>query len=548
MSNNKRSVVDSRLRYRKSEDQRRRLAERDRDDDLMMAIVSDLAGSMSRYRLTPDRLVQVISDADAGDPREQAALFATILEKEPALAAHLQTRRLAVLSKPWRVQSETQPDLADQITKELSRAGMQKAMSWLLDAIGFGYAGVVVDWLPGGAGVTGFQPVSSDRWLFDEGGNPALTGADGRPIPLCDMHPAQVIYMVNDFKTGLPCRTGLLRTLLWTHLFKNSAWRDWNRFLERFGMPFLLGKIPSGDFNDAQKRMELMRSLMSVRSGGSGIGTIETQMDMLNGGSGGNNDAYERHQRYSDEIMTLVVLGQLASSDRGSGLSQGGMQEEVRQDILEADCAMLMEVVQNRLVDWLCRLRHGLEDTDDMRFVIDCKKAEDLNTRADRDEKIARAAGCKLKREYVINTYGVELEEREEAPPLPQPGAAFMPRQGFSDSPGLPGTTRVESRDRIISRVSLAALGRLVDEDALAAWKVPIETAAGKAFGDLDPEDPDLVEKFKARGPAFMASLPGLMDQFDTRAFEDALQGAMLAAFLNGVLPVSFWTRGAPAK
>ena len=43
MSNNKRSVVDSRLRYRKSEDQRRRLAEMDRDDDLMMAIVSDLA-------------------------------------------------------------------------------------------------------------------------------------------------------------------------------------------------------------------------------------------------------------------------------------------------------------------------------------------------------------------------------------------------------------------------------------------------------------------------------------------------------------------------
>ena len=537
MSNNKRSVVDSRLRYRKSEDQRRRLAERDRDDDLMMAIVSDLAGSMSRYRLTPDRLVQVISDADAGDPREQAALFATILEKEPALAAHLQTRRLAVLSKPWRVQSETQPDLADQITKELSRAGMQKAMSWLLDAIGFGYAGVVVDWLPGGAGVTGFQPVSSDRWLFDEGGNPALTGADGRPIPLCDMHPAQVIYMVNDFKTGLPCRTGLLRTLLWTHLFKNSAWRDWNRFLERFGMPFLLGKIPSGDFNDAQKRMELMRSLMSVRSGGSGIGTIETQMDMLNGGSGGNNDAYERHQRYSDEIMTLVVLGQLASSDRGSGLSQGGMQEEVRQDILEADCAMLTEVVQNRLVDWLCRLRHGLEDTDDMRFVIDCKKAEDLNTRADRDEKIARAAGCKLKRDYVMSTYGVELEEPEPEPVMPPLGrmpGAFPQQRAFSDEGDA-----AKAGDKLI----LATLGRLVDEEALAAWRVPIDTAIRKAFGDLDPEAPDLVVKFRERAPAFLASLPGLMDAFDTRAFEDALQGAMLAGFLNGALPPAAWKR-----
>ena len=97
-------------------------------------------------------------------------------------------------------------------------------------------------------------------------------------------------------------------------------------------------------------------------------------------------------------------------------------------------------------------------------------------------------------------------------------------------------------------RLIRATLGRMVDEDALAAWRLPIDAAIRKAFGDLDPADPELVAKFRERGPAFLASLPGVMDQFDARAFEDALQGALLAGFLNGALPVGFWRRRGAAK
>jgi hypothetical protein len=250
--------------------------------------------------------------------------------------------------------------------------------------------------------------------------------------------------------------------------------------------------------------------------------------------------------------MTLTVLGQLASSDRGSGLSQGGMQEEVRQDLLEADCAMLSEVVQNRLVDWLCRLRYGLDDTSDMRFVIDCQKAEDLNVRADRDEKIARAAGCKLKRDYVAEVYGVDLEEPEPEPamiPGAPPAGKKAGDEDIDDDIDDDGQTAMTDEGRKVAkagdRLIRATLARMVDEDALAAWRLPIDAAIRKAFGDLDPADPELVVKFRERGPAFLASLPGVMDQFDARAFDDALQGALLAGALNSALPVGFWRRRA---
>ena len=113
----------TRLRYSQA-DRKRGLSNAGRSDDLLLSIISDYQEA-SKYRLTPSRLVQIIADADAGDPREQAALFPTLLEKEPLLAAHLNTRRLAVLSKPWRVQSEKQPERAEEITDALSRAGLQ---------------------------------------------------------------------------------------------------------------------------------------------------------------------------------------------------------------------------------------------------------------------------------------------------------------------------------------------------------------------------------------------------------------------------------------
>jgi hypothetical protein len=181
--------------------------------------------------------------------------------------------------------------------------------------------------------------------------------------------------------------------------------------------------------------------------------------------------------------------------------------------------------------------------------VIDCQKAEDLNVRADRDEKIARAAGCKLKRDYVAEVYGVDLEEPEPEPAMIPGAPPAGKKAGDEDIDDDDGQTAMTDEGRKVAkagdRLIWATLARLVDEDALAAWRLPIKAAIQKAFGDLDLADPELVAKFRERGPAFLASLPGVMDQIDASAFEDALRGAMLAGALNSALPVDFWRRRA---
>ena len=524
------------------------------DDDLLQATIDELD---MPWRLTPERLVRVISSADSGDPRDQAALFDWMVEKETRIQWHLQTRRLAVLSRPWEVRSESRPELALQLTDGLRTAGLQKALSWLLEAVAVGYSGVIVDWLPGAAGITGFRPIAKGSFVFDAGGNPAITGADLQHHALASFPPGQVMYMRNYFASGLPCRAGLLRTLLWLHVFKSSSFRGWNRFLERFGMPFVMGKIPSGDFQDASKRRELMTSLLAIRSEGAGVGTTETEMQLINAaGSGDSARAYEAHQRYCDETATLLILGQLASSDRGSGLSQGGMQEEVRQDLLESDAAALAEVVNNGLLRWLLQYAHGISELGDLQFVIDAEDAEDLNIKSERDERIVRATGLPLTREYAMRTYGIELAEqprfgggfgfgvadgsgRERAAAVAATGgrgSELAASDGVTD-----GAAIAAAMDTRTEQLVQSTLRRLLDDDAMEVFREVIDEAIRRHFSDLDEDSETLIADFTERTEAFFGELPWLMDEVTaTGGFEDALTAAMTAAYANGLLPAGF--------
>ena len=91
-------------------------------------------------------------------------------------------------------------------------------------------------------------------------------------------------------------------------------------------------------------------------------------------------------------------------------------------------------------------------------------------------------------------------------------------------------------------------MARMVESDALAAWRIPIDGAIAKAFGDLDPESETLVEDFRERAPKFLEALSGIMDAFTADDFVKNLQGALLASYLNGILLADFWRRKGTAK
>ena len=356
-------------------------------------------------KVTAARILSVLRGAEDGSPSDQAALFQTIQEKEPVVNAHLQTRKLAALARNWKVVS-SDPAKAAELTMALKRAGIYSLCRHLLDAIATGYSGSAILWGADGGTVRGFKHIHPTNWAFDAVGNPALMTSDCKERPLADYHPQQFIFHCHALKPGVPARGGLLRTLVWLYFFKHYAMRDRARYLERFGIPFMIAKISDRDFEDKATREAIKRSLVNIGSDGVGITTANSALDIIEPSRSGG-DEFQRWFGYIDEVYALAILGQVASSKAASGLSQGQMQADVRQDILEADCRSLMETVNQQLVRPLELFKYGAEG--DAEFQIDCDPPDDMWQKA-RIVQTLTAAGFKISPAYVRETFNVPVE------------------------------------------------------------------------------------------------------------------------------------------
>ena len=133
-----------------------------------------------------------------------------------------------------------------------------------------------------------------------------------------------------------------------------------------------------------------------------------------------------------------------------------------------------------------------------------------------------------------METYGVELEEPQ---PVPEPLQGQTP---FSDSPAA-------TRREAAMRLALSTVRRMIDEDAFEVWRLPIESAARQAFGDIDLSSEDAFDRFSERAPVFLKALPGVMDATTPKSFSETLQKGLLAAFLSN-LPRNFTARRGTPK
>ena len=358
-------------------------------------------------KLTAGLIRRATEDADAGSASDQAMLYRSMIEKEPAIAAHLHTRILSVLSCDWSVHGKD-PDRAKEVSTILARAGIQSLMRHLLDALAFGYAGAAILWDEGGGGIRTFRKICAPNWVFDRAGNPALLTLTGKPKPLAAYHPNQFVLHTHKLQAG-PCQQGgLLRPLLWLYFFKHYAMRDRARYLEKFGIPFLIAKIREDDFENESVRASILASLAKVGADGAGVITRDSDLQILSSASGSTD--YQHWLDYIDKLSALLILGQTASSSEAMGFSRGQIQENVRRDILEADCRALMETVNRQIIAPLEHFRYGTEDT--LEFVLDYSMPENLTEKAEIIKKLADS-GFRADPVWIENTFGIQLMKQK---------------------------------------------------------------------------------------------------------------------------------------
>lgn len=498
--------------------------------ELTVARVQDKYSEYPSNGLTPERLAAIFREADTGDVMRQMELFEEMEEHDPHLFSQLQTRKNAVTGLDFEVTAfgdePRDKEIAEFVEEQLNGIeGMEDIETDLLDAIGKGIAVSEILWGYEGGRVV-IREIKSrhqKRFFWDT--------LDDSFRCRTNEEPAGILLPKNKFiihkykaRSGHPARAGILRVVAWMYLFKNYSIKDWVAFAEVYGLPFRLGKYAPGS-SEAEKRA-LFQALIQLGADAAGIIPEGASIEFVTTEKTSSTDLYERLARYCDEQVSKAILGQTLTSDSGGGsYAQSKTHNEVRHDLIVADCKALAATLRRDLIRPLVLFNFGEEKRiPHIRF--DCEEDEDLMQTANVVGSLVEKTGLPVPLSYLYKKFSIPEPEEGEAIASPsyaqQPAAPMLP---FKVQPhrymALKGNGGLGTQEHI-DRVTAAAL-----KHGAKSWR--------KAFAPVLAllEQADSLEQLRdtLEDEEAVAELYASMDVSEV---EDLLQKVMTLADLEG--------------
>lgn len=339
--------------------------------------------------LTPERLARLIRRTKEGDPTDYVVMAGEMEERDPYYYSVLWTRKLAVASLPWVVEAvdDTEPmqHIAEEVTALLKSPQFKLGLLDVLDALGKGYSVVEIlwdtqqlPWKPCGYKWKNPRYFHFDRDTAEQIRIRDLSNYDGFPL-----QPYKYIVHTPKVRSGLALASGLARCCAAMHLFKSYAIRDWMVFAEVFGMPLRVGKYPTGT---KPEDVDTLRN--AVRDLGTEAGAVmpDTMVIELlratNSGLGSSDDFFNKLMDAFDRQMSLAVLGQANTSDKGGSFAKAKTLDTIRKDIRDADALQLSATVVRDIVRAYIDLNYGPQ-VPTPECYPDCSEPEDLKSLAD---------------------------------------------------------------------------------------------------------------------------------------------------------------------
>ena len=371
------------------------------------------------------------------------SLYEKVLSDEEVKRTFTQ-RQDALVSREWTVEpaSDEPQDVeaADFIRNWVAEIGFDRITKLMHYGIFYGYAVAELVYRVNDDGkyVADVKVRNRRRFRFTPKGElRLLTRANQTTGIEC---PAPYFW---SFCTGAdhddePYGIGLAHWLYWLSLFKRNGVKFWLIFLEKFGMPTVLGRYGKNASEADQKR--LLEAIESIQSD-SGIALpLDMPIELLSQGRTGNGSYKELFDTMNEGIQR-VVLGQTSSSGGTAGrLGNDDLQEKVLESIIKADSDVICESFNRGPVTWLTAMNFANARPPRVFRVFD--EAEDLREKANRDKIIFETTGYRPTLGQIQASYGGEWEKAEPpnndapAPKEPSKKTADFAGETEKDIPG----------------------------------------------------------------------------------------------------------------
>jgi len=341
---------------------------------------------LSVNTIAPARLASAFALSDQGQIDKQAALFELIEEQDSHIYAELAKRRRAVTGLGWHISpprdaSQAEIDRAEELQDMI--AGIPRfedAHYDLTDAIGKGFAALEIDWQTGATWLPRAIHWRPQR-LFntDKDSGELLLVKNGNTEPLRDWG-----WIVHEHraKSGYLEQSALFRVLAWTYAYKAYNQQDMQRFLELYGMPFMLGKFPAGQKDQRDALISAMRKFGQEPRGAipsnMAIQFVESKI--------GKTADFLNAVRYWENKQSMAILGGTLTSQADGKTSTnalGEVHDKVRREIMLHDVRQIAPTINRQLLLPIAFL-NGMFPLERMpQFVYETEEAVDQSQMID---------------------------------------------------------------------------------------------------------------------------------------------------------------------
>ncbi|MCE9070120.1 DUF935 domain-containing protein, partial [Phocaeicola vulgatus] len=161
----------------------------------------------------------------------------------------------------------------------------------------------------------------------------------------------------------------------------------------------------------SRDQKEIDRLDKMLREAGTALSMVagmETEIEFVESGKGDAFNVYDKRIDRANSELSKLIIGQTMTIEDGSSLSQSETHLEVFQNLVESDCDMLRDIVNNQLIPRM--VRHGFP-VKGLRFDWDYSIDYTPEQQKAYEEMVLQH--YKVKPQYFEEKYGIPCEEKE---------------------------------------------------------------------------------------------------------------------------------------
>lgn len=423
----------------------------------------------------------------------------------------------------------------ERLMADLERTNMRVLISGILDAPFFGMTPLELIWdfTAGWWHLKDIKPRPYHWFAFDQKNNPLFRGAYGwsSADPKL-LEPGKFVIAVHHPTYDNPYGLRLLSRCLWPVAFKRGGLQFYAKFVERHGLPWVVGSASAKA--DASEKRDMAANLARMVQDCVAVIPAGAEVKLLSSGTG-QGQLHEDFLARQDRAISKVLMGQTLTieTDGKNSLAATEAHKGVADDIADSDKAMVADVFNE--ICWLYARLNTEESV--LAPLFSYEEPEDLNSRADLDAKL-KGMGLKWRRAHFETDYNLKPDEFElegEGEPVAAPPSPEEPKPDAAED-GEPEKPDDEKAD------FAAPSERTLAEDAQAR----LDAALDRHLPDVLKAHPDFLKKVRqaaGRVETFEDFELVLADMLSSRmeptAFASLLESCMAQAAGYGAAAVN---------